>query len=103
MRRTGGIVYPTVFRRLLGPLGFAWTVRVLGFIALGVNLMAVPLLRTGHVSQKKQPRSLAQVAAFKELPFVVYNLGGFLKFLGFYIPFVYMPIYAEAHLHSPTK
>ena len=99
-RTSGGIFYPLVFRALLEPLGFAWTVRVVGFIALGINAIAIPMIRIGRTSTGKPPRPLMEVKAFKELPFVVYNLGGFLKFLGFYIPFVYVPIYAEAHLHS---
>lgn len=99
----GGIVYPLVFRRLLVPLGFAWTIRVNGFVALGVSLVAIPLLRTGPRVPSKKPRPLAEIGAFKELPFIIYNLGGFLKFLGFYIPFVYMPIYSQAHLHSSTS
>ena len=97
-------MYPLVFRHLVGPLGFAWTVRVIGFIVLGVNLIAVPLVRTGPASVAKKPRPLTEVGAFKELPYVVYNLGGFLKFLGFFVPFVYIPIYAQAHLRtSPSQ
>ena len=99
----GGIVYPLVFEALIGPLGFAWTVRVLGFIAFGINIVAIPLLRTGRADQRKQPRPLAEIGAFKELPFVVYNMGGFLKFLGFYIPFVYIPLYAERRLNDSPK
>ena len=101
-RTPGGIAYPLVFRGLLEPLGFAWAVRVIGFIALGITAIAIPMLRTGQVSTGKPVRPLMEVGAFKELPFVVYNLGGFLKFVGFYIPFVYIPIYAEIHLHSST-
>ena len=102
-RDSGGIVYPLVFRALLGPLGFAWAVRVIGFIALGITAIAIPMIRTGQTSMAKPARPLMEVKAFKELPFVVYNLGGFLKFLGFYIPFVYIPIYAEVNLQSSTN
>ena len=102
-RTLGGIVYPSVFRALLEPLGFAWAVRVIGFIALGINAIAIPMIRTGQTSTGKPARPLMEVRAFKELPFVIYNLGGFLKFVGFYIPFVYVPIYAEAHLHSSAN
>ncbi len=98
IQTAGGIVYALVFRHLLEPLGFAWTVRSMGFIALGVTVIAIPLLRTGKIDKGKPPRPLAEVGAFRELPFVVYNVGGFLKSLGYLIPFVYIPIYAQAHL-----
>ena len=99
---SGGIVYPIVFRRLLPRIGFAWTVRVMGFIALGTTLISVPMLHTGRVVRGKKPRQLLDVKAFTELPYLVYNIGGFLKFMGFLIPFVYLPIYAETHLHAST-
>ena len=95
---TGGIVYPLVFRHLLGRVGFAWTVRIIGFIVLGVTIIAIPLIRTNQKIAGKKPRSVVDHGAFKEVPYVVCILGGFLKFLGYYIPFVYIPIYAEVRL-----
>ncbi|KAH8732001.1 major facilitator superfamily domain-containing protein [Phaeosphaeriaceae sp. PMI808] len=34
---TGGLVYPTVARQLLPRIGFAWTVRVMGFMMLAIG------------------------------------------------------------------
>ena len=102
MVKPGGIIYPIVFRRLLPYIGFAWTVRVIGFIALGTTLISVPMLHTGRVVQAKQPRPLLEVGAFTEIPYLVYNISGILKFMGFFIPFVYLPIYAEIQLHAST-
>ncbi|KAJ6141377.1 hypothetical protein N7470_009767 [Penicillium chermesinum] len=31
----GSVIFPIVFHRLIGPLGFGWTTRIIGFIALG--------------------------------------------------------------------
>ena len=96
------MIYPIILRRLLPTLGFAKTVRILGFISLASAIVAIPILRQGRVVHTEKPRRFLDIAAFAEIPYLVYNIGGFLNFLGWYVPFVYMPIYAESHLHAST-
>lgn len=36
----GGVIYPIVFHKLEPKIGFGWTLRVMGFIALGTCLVA---------------------------------------------------------------
>ena len=78
------------------------TIRVIGFIALGTIIVAVPIMRTNQRVHGKKPRPLLELGAFAELPFLVYNIGNFFIFMGFLIPFVYIPVYAEVHLHTST-
>ena len=70
------------------------------FIAFGVTIWAILVIRTDHISKVNKLRPLAEVVTFKEIPFVVHNPVGFVKFLGFYTPFVYIPIYPGSHLQS---
>lgn len=79
------------------------TVRILGFIILGTTLMAIPLLVTGQEQRPKKLRSLVDRTAFTDPAYLIYNLGGFLRFLGYYVPFVYLPVYAQARLHVATN
>ena len=43
---TGGLLYPTIVRQLLPAIGFAWTVRVMGFIMLAVGSCYCSLLNS---------------------------------------------------------
>ena len=88
----GGVVYPIVFHRLEPTIGFAWATRVLGFMmlaTLGVSnaVMRVRVLPAGR-------RKFLDLAAFKEVPYVLFVAGGFLAFMGLYAPFFYVQSYA---------
>ena len=89
--RAGGIIYPIVFRRLLPSIGFGWTVRVMALIALITLLVANAVLipRCPHV--KTKARSLVDVQAFTDMPFLAYCVAGFCILLGYYTPFIYLP------------
>ncbi|KAK3681911.1 hypothetical protein LTR37_020780, partial [Vermiconidia calcicola] len=66
----GGIIYPIMVRELLPKLGFAWTVRVLGFMNLGLLALVVCLMKP-----RLPPRKSADFfdkSAFKEVPFVLF-------------------------------
>jgi len=41
----GGVIYPIVFYNLIDKIGFGWTVRTIGFMALGIQLLPVFFLR----------------------------------------------------------
>jgi len=42
----GGIVFPLLFEWLVPKLGFAWTIRIFGFICLATGLIAIALMKT---------------------------------------------------------
>ncbi|KAK6380101.1 hypothetical protein LTS17_005289 [Exophiala oligosperma] len=98
----GGVVYVAVFQSLLPRVGFAWTVRVLSFIATAIFGLAVPiLLFSGPKTQRaSSTRKLFDKTALQDLPFMVYSLASFIIFLGYLVPFFYIPSYAEVVLET---
>lgn len=79
----GGVVYTVVFQQLLIPLGFAWTVRVIGFIALSTFAIAIPALLQGPKKSKGEARPIIDLTALKDVPFVIFATSQFFIFLGY--------------------
>lgn len=52
---TGGMVYPVIAQQLLPKIGFPWTVRVLGFVMLGLQVMYVTFMRARLPPRKSGP------------------------------------------------
>lgn len=88
----GGIIYPLVFRRLQQSVGFGWATRTLGFISLVTLTFSVCVMRPRI--KPKGRRSLVDVSAFKELPYVLFCFAMFAGFIGFYGPVFYIQSYA---------
>lgn len=103
-----GIIYPIVFNRLQPVIGFGWTTRVIGFIALGTLGISHALMRTRHhpsAAMKAVPthRRLIDKTAFESPAFLLFTFGLFLALLGLYVPMFYLPTYGRNIAHvSPT-
>ncbi|KAB8264262.1 major facilitator superfamily domain-containing protein [Aspergillus pseudonomiae] len=95
----GSVIYPIIFHKLLGPLGFGWTTRIIGFIALGGLCISLAVMRL-RLPPPKQTRSLLDLSAFKEAPFLIFSFGLFCAFVGLYFPFFYLPTYMSRVVHS---
>ncbi|KAJ4506392.1 hypothetical protein HRR83_003065 [Exophiala dermatitidis] len=98
----GGIIYTITFDQAIDSLGFAWTVRVMGFIMMGSYIIAFPLLlwgtaNTGDISSGTV-RKLFDIAALKDLAFWLYTWSNFFLFCGYMVPFFYMASYAQVEL-----
>lgn len=108
----GGILYTIIFQAVVPKLGFAWTARVLGFFMLGTYVIALPLLLWGATNtaslSSSQKRKLWDKSALKDPSFWLYSTSTFATFLGYLVPYFYMPTYAQtmlgtnAHLASYT-
>ncbi|KAJ5265706.1 hypothetical protein N7524_006724 [Penicillium chrysogenum] len=96
---TGSVIFPIVFHKLIGPLGFGWTTRVIAFIALGGLLFSLAVMKM-RLPPPKQTRKLIDTSAFKESPFIVLSLALFFAFIGLYFPFFYLPTFFTTYLHS---
>lgn len=98
----GGIVYTVMFEALLPKLGFAWTVRALGFYMLGTYCLAIPLVLVGAENGKSlssgQRRKLFDKDALKDLPFWSYSMVTFATFMAYLVPYFYMPYYSQTVL-----
>jgi MFS family permease len=95
---TGGMVFPAIAQSLLPKLGFAWTVRVMGFVMLVVSLIVVPFSRPRVV--QLSGRSWIDRTAFRDLPYLVYCAGIFLAFWGLFFAYYYVRSYGRDVLHT---
>jgi len=85
---TGGMLFPGLVEALLPRIGFAWTIRVLGFIMLPIGLISLSLLKTRLPPRKSGP--LVEWRAFKEPPFVLFVSGMFFVFWSLYFAVYYV-------------
>lgn len=85
---TGGLVFPVIVQQLLPKIGFAWTVRVLGFVMLGLQCIVIAFIRPRVPPRKTGP--LVEWVAFHELPYTLFSIGMFLSFWGLYFAFYYV-------------
>lgn len=90
----GGIIYPIVLNQLIGPLGFGWAVRVIGFIALGTLLIPIAVMR-----QRVKPpraRSLVDWSAFTDVPYMTFVLTSLIAFMGLFVLLFYISYFGGA-------
>ncbi|KAL4808680.1 major facilitator superfamily domain-containing protein [Aspergillus unguis] len=88
----GGVIYPIMFNELQKKVGFPWATRAIGFLTLGTCLISFSLMRMRFLPTEK--RKLIQLGAFKEPIFVLFSIGMFMGFLGFYNFLFYVQSYA---------
>ena len=85
---TGGIVFVLLAQHLLPSIGFPWTLRIMGFVAL-LNAVVVILLARPRI----RPRTtgpLLDFNAFKEPTFLLFVVGMFLTLWPVYFDFDYV-------------
>jgi MFS family permease len=104
----GGVIYTMVFESLITPLGFGWTVRVIAFLMLGTYSLSFPLLlygarNLGDISSAGTKRKLFDKTAFSDGPFWSYSLSNFFIFMGYMIPFFFIPTFAQLELDMPRS
>ncbi len=87
-----GIIYPIIFDKLPPRIGFGWTVRLMAFIMLAT--LSTPML--GMKVRIKPPvrRRLVDTVAWKEVPYAIFGVAEFLGYMGVYIPYFYVQLYA---------
>jgi MFS family permease len=90
---TGGVVFPIIVQQCLPRLGFPWTIRIIGFIMLVLNIVTISLYRTRLPPRKTGP--LVDWDSFKEAPFSLYCIAMFFTFWGLYFAFFYIGSYGR--------
>ncbi|KAI1177092.1 MFS general substrate transporter [Nemania sp. FL0916] len=88
----GGIIYPITFAQLQPRIGFGWATRVLGFIIVGTS--AIPLLLMKSKASPKPSRDILDRNVFRDLSFILFVTGLFFGFMGFYVVFNYIQLFA---------
>lgn len=95
----GGVLYPIILHKLLPQIGFGWTVRVIGFIALATLLLPNTCMKVRVLPAQR--RKLFDPTAFKNLPYMLFCLGSFISFAGLYMPFFFVQTFAiDEHITS---
>ncbi|KKY18176.1 putative mfs monocarboxylate [Phaeomoniella chlamydospora] len=85
---TGGIIYPIVFYRLVNQIGFGWSVRVLGFLALGTLLLPISCMKMRV--KPLRARALIDQTVFTDWPFITFIIGTVIGFIGIYVMLFYI-------------
>ena len=94
---SGGLVFPAIVRQLLPRVGFPWTVRVIGFVMLGVQCVTFAFLRTRLPPRKSG--ALVEWQAFREIPYTLFCIAMFLIFWGLYFAFYYIGSFGRNIIH----
>lgn len=100
--RSGGTIYPIVFRQLQSKIGFGWTVRTLGFIILATSGIAWAIVLTDNMQPRKR-RLLFDFGAFRNVSFSLFTIGLFFIVAGIYIPTFYISTFAVQKAHMDTN
>ncbi|KAJ7848397.1 MFS general substrate transporter [Mycena leptocephala] len=95
----GGVFFPIAMRQILPVLGFAWTIRIMGFILIFALGMA-NLCLSRRLPPRKLDSSLLGLHVFRSAPFSVYTLSCFLAPFGAFTVASYIASTALAHGHS---
>lgn len=88
-----GMIFPVIFARLQPRVGFGWACRVIAFVLLALSTIPAVFLRT-RVPASGQKRSMVDVSAFRDRPYVFLMLGSFFGFLTLYVAFFYIQLFA---------
>jgi len=89
----GGMILPVLFNNLLPRIGFGWSLRVFGFIAIALFGCSQALLKK-RLPPKDGVRIL-EFAVLKDGVFDLFVLGSFVNFLGLYLAFFFVVSYGR--------
>ncbi|KAF7586967.1 hypothetical protein BBP40_007966 [Aspergillus hancockii] len=97
----GGVIYPVILNELIGPLGFGWSVRIIGFVALGTLLVPMAVMR-----QRVKPlraRSLIDWPALTDIPYMSFVVASLIAFMGLFVLLFYITYFAAERGITDTK
>ncbi|KAH9885567.1 MFS general substrate transporter [Xylariomycetidae sp. FL2044] len=97
----GGLIYPIVLNELLYRIGFAWSVRVLGFLVLGTLLIPLAVMRMRI--KPPRARSFIDWSAFLDFHFVFFVTATLIGFIGISILLTYLSFYAANTETTDTR
>ncbi|RYN39645.1 hypothetical protein AA0113_g8681 [Alternaria arborescens] len=98
----GGVIYIIMFDHLVRTAGFPWAIRAIGFVALAAALLSIPALLSGSawLKHKRKRRALFDKTALHDRLFLIFTACSFSTFLGYIVPYFYIPTYARERLGS---
>ena len=95
----GGIIYPVIFRQLQPTIGLGWAKRVIAFSQLVA--LIVPVFGMRERVPSTTLRRLLDWRLFKKWSFLLILFGMLFGYMGIYISFCYIELYALAKCRTP--
>lgn len=89
----GGVVFPLMLARLFDQVGWAWAIRILGFLCLALIIFANLLVRK-RLPPATNASTRPDFRILKEKAFLLTTIGIFLLEFGLFIPLAYISSYA---------
>lgn len=86
-----------MFDRLLPRVGFPWAVRSIAFVALGTYVFSY-LVLFYQPPKMASVRRLIDLSALTDVPFVYTTLAGFFSGMAYYVPLLYIPLFANTKI-----
>jgi predicted MFS family arabinose efflux permease len=93
------MIFPAIARSLLDKIGFAWTVRVMGFVMLTTSAIVLPFSKARPVSHQTGRRSFLDPTVGRDVPYLLFCVGIFLGFWGLFFAYYYVGAYGRDVLH----
>jgi len=97
----GGVVYPIILSTTLPKYGWAWSMRLLGFIFILLMICANVFVRS-RLRPPPGKTAAMDIKAFKDIRFTLVTTAIFLCEFGILIPIAYYPSYAVSQGISPA-
>jgi predicted MFS family arabinose efflux permease len=95
---TQAVVFPAIAQSLLYRIGFAWTIRIMGFVMLAIAAIVLPFSCPRPQPRVSQP--WIDKTAFREAPYVLFCAGIFFCFWGLFFAYYYVRPYGQEILHT---
>ena len=80
------MIFPIIYRQLFTRIGFGWTVRLSGFILLGLCVLGNVTVTSRLPPGSKKRSLLPKMDTFRDAPFVLFTLGTFFVLFGEQLP-----------------
>ncbi|KAI0805170.1 major facilitator superfamily domain-containing protein [Xylaria sp. FL0064] len=97
----GGVIFPLMLQALFVRVGWAWSIRILGFLCLGLLIISNIFLKK-RLPAPKNISAHPDFRILKEKAFLLLTCGVFLLEFGLFIPITYISSYALANGFNET-
>lgn len=96
----GAVLYPIMLQRLIPKIGFPWTVRIIAFMVLASMVIVGAVMRV-RIMKDPPKRKVLDLKHFKDIPYLLSCLSFFVSFLGLYVFYYYINLYAMEVVGTP--
>lgn len=93
----GGIIFPIMVSHLIPQVGFGWTMRICGFMILGLLGISLLTVRSRLPPKPREFRLAHFIEPCRDIRWIVTAAAGFIFFLGLFIPINFIQIQSLAN------